>query len=288
MQSADRDLDLDQPATPERRVSASARSTLFSILGEFVYADGRPVWTSSLLYVLTGAGFSEEAARQAVARGAAAGWITGERHGRETRWSLTAATRRMFDLGTERVFAFSADPRPWDGRWLIVVISVPHAHRGARKRLYSSLHWAGLGNPAPGLWLTPHADRVDEVQRTIDALELSGFAVSAIGEPGQLGMSVDEIVRRAWDLQTVAASYGELLERFGGYRPAGGDGVLQAMLELTDEIRRLPFMDPQLPQELSPDWIGRQATVRLRELRASWYGEAHERWREIVEESSRR
>jgi phenylacetic acid degradation operon negative regulatory protein len=283
MQSAD----ADQLATPERRVNASARSTLFSVLGEFVYADGRPVWTSSLLYVLRGAGFSEEAARQAIARGAAAGWMTGERQGRETRWGLTPATKRMFDLGAERVFAFSAEPEPWDGHWLILVISIPHTHRGVRKRLYSSLHWAGLGNPAPGLWLTPHADRADEVQRVIVELELAEFAVSAIGETGQIGLSVNEIVQRAWALESVAASYQELLDRFGGYSPPEGDPVLFALIELTDAIRRLPFMDPQLPEELSPDWIGRQATIRLRELRASWYDAAHARWREIVENGVR-
>jgi len=276
-------VDHEQLAAPERRVSASARSTLFSVLGEFVYADGRPVWTSSLLYALTGAGFSEEAARQAIARGAAAGWITGERRGRETRWSLSPSTTRMFDLGTERVFAFSGSPQPWDGRWLILVISIPHTHRAVRKRLYGSLHWAGLGNPAPGLWVTPHAERADEVERAVEELGLSAFAMSAIGEAGQVGLGVDEIVRRAWDLEAVAASYQELLQRFAAHEPADGDPAMIALLELTDAIRRLPFMDPQLPEELAPDWIGREATRRLRELHDAWYGAAHARWREIVE-----
>lgn len=279
--------DADQPTTPERRVAGSARSMLFSVLGEFVYADARPVWTSALLYVLTRSGFSEEAARQAVARGASAGWITGERQGRETRWSLTPGTRRMFDLGTERVFAFNAQSESWDGRWLILAISVPQSHRSVRKRLYSSLHWAGLGNPTPGIWLTPHANRADEVRRVIDELELSEFAVSAVGEPGQIGLAVDEIVRRAWDLETVAASYEELLTRFESYTPPAGDPVMLALIELTDAIRRLPFMDPQLPYELAPDWIGRKATIRLRTLRDTWYGAAHARWREIAQDGNR-
>src|SRR5689334_22526832 len=113
----------------ERGPHPSARSMLFTILAELVHADPAPVWTASLLYVLKLAGFSEQASRQAVARGAAAGWITGEREGRETRWTLTPALRRAFDEGPKRVFALSEGDGDWDGRWLVVVTSIPQEQR---------------------------------------------------------------------------------------------------------------------------------------------------------------
>jgi phenylacetic acid degradation operon negative regulatory protein len=261
----------------------SARSMLFTVLAEFVYADTQPVWTSSLLYVLRAARFSEHAARQAVARGAAAGWITGERQGRETRWRLTAATRRMFDEGIARVFAFSSQPPVWDGRWLILMISIPQAQRTVRKKLYGALHWAGLGNPAPGLWLTPHNERAGEVRRVIADLGLEESTLAVIGEPGSIGLTPEEIVRRAWDLDGVAANYRQLLARFTQAEPEPGDPVLLAHLELTDALRRFPFVDPQLPEALLPDWIGRQATQRLTELHAGWSHASHARWREITQ-----
>jgi phenylacetic acid degradation operon negative regulatory protein len=274
---------------PDRRMQTSARTMLFSVLGEFVYREGRsPVWTSSLLYVLTGVGFSEEAARQSIARGAAAGWISGERMGRETRWSLTEATRRVFDAGSERVFAFSEPPAPWDGRWLVVSISVPHARRRVRKRLYSALSWAGLGNPAAGLWVTPHTERADEVRRVIVELGLEEYAVATVGEIGAIGLSAEDIVRRAWDLESVADSYSRLQKHFAAITPAPGDPMLFAVIELSDALRRFPFMDPQLPPELAPGWIGREAIVSLRALRDAWYEPAHRRWREIVADSEPR
>jgi phenylacetic acid degradation operon negative regulatory protein len=279
--SMEQESSLDDPRA-DNGPNVSARSMLFTVLGELVYRGSEPVWTSALLYVLMAAGFSEHAARQAIARGAAAGWIRGERVGRETRWRLTPTTRRMFDEGAERVFAFSAQRPPWDGRWLIILVSIPNPQRTLRKRLYGMLRWAGLGNPAPGLWLTPHTERVGEVERVIRELGLEHSTMSVIGEPGVIGMPEEEIVRRAWDLEDVAANYRTLMARFAAVDPLPGDPVLLAHLELTDALRRFPFIDPQLPEMLAPDWVGREATRTLTELRARWSSAAEARWREIL------
>ncbi|HET6507884.1 MAG TPA: PaaX family transcriptional regulator C-terminal domain-containing protein [Baekduia sp.] len=264
----------------------SARSTLFTILAELVHADGRPVWTASLLHVLRAAGYTEQAARQAIARGSAAGWMVGERTGRQTRWSVAPALARAFDAGPERVFALSAGDGDWDGRWLVLFISVPQEQRTARKRLYGALQWAGLGNPTPGLWLTPHTDRADEVAAVIDEAGLRASAVSFVGSLAEIGLTEAEIVERAWDLDAVAASYAALLARFGDLDPEPGDPLLLAQLELSGAIRHVPFVDPQLPEALLPGWIGRRAMRRLREVNAAWSPAAHARWREIVDETS--
>ena len=92
--------------------AGSARSQLLTVLGELVMPNGNSVWTSSLLYVLTGLGIEEQTARQAIARGAAAGWITPHRHGREVQWELTPAGRRLIDQGAERVYSMSGESSP--------------------------------------------------------------------------------------------------------------------------------------------------------------------------------
>jgi phenylacetic acid degradation operon negative regulatory protein len=278
----------DPLLAPEERVQGSARSLLFTILGELVHPDPRPVWTASLLYVLKRAGFSEQAARQAIARGVTAGWMTSERRGRETRFSLTPALNRSFDEGIRRVFAYTADAESWDGRWLVLFISIPNEQRTVRKRLYSALRWAGLGNPAPGVWVTPHTERQQEVERVIAELDLRESVVSVVGEPAPIGLSESELVRRAWDLADVAASYEELLRRFRGVEPEPGDPTLLAHLELAGAVRHFPFVDPQLPEALAPHWIGREAMQWSGELSASWSKPAHARWREIVADTSPR
>jgi phenylacetic acid degradation operon negative regulatory protein len=272
----------DERFLPEQPAFPSARSMLFTILGGLVFADPEPVWTSSLLYVMKAGGFTEQAARQAIARGAAAGWITAGRWGRETRWTLGPELITMFEEGKERVFAFSDEPAPWDGQWLVVITSIPHEQRTVRKKLYGALRWAGLGNPTPGIWLTPHVDRAAEVDRVISELDLRSSTLSFVGQPAAIGLSDAEIIERAWDLEEVAATYDELLARFSRLDPEPGDEVLLAHLELTSALRHFPFIDPQLPETLIPDWIGREATRRLRELNAGWAVAAQSRWRGIV------
>jgi phenylacetic acid degradation operon negative regulatory protein len=272
---------VDPQPSPEQPVHGSARSLLFTVLGELVHPDPRPVWTASLLYVLKRAGFSEQAARQAIARGMAAGWMIGERRGRETRFRLTPELNRSFDEGVRRVYAF-ANPHDWDGRWLVLFISIPNEQRMVRKRLYSAFQWAGLGNPAPGVWLTPHTERLQEVERVVVELGLRESVVSVVGEPVPIGLSQSELVRRAWDLAGVAASYEDLRARFRDVHPEPGDPVLLAHLELAGAIRHFPFVDPQLPEALLPRWIGREVTTWSQALGAEWSEAAHARWREIV------
>ncbi len=255
---------------------------LFTILGALVFADSEPVWTSSLLYVMRAGGITEQAARQAIARGAAAGWLTGGRWGRETRWTLGPELIAMFEEGTDRVFAFSDEPAPWTGEWLVVIITIPHQQRMVRKKLYGALRWAGLGNPTPGIWLTPHIDRAAEVDRVIAQLDLRSSTLSFVGRPASIGLHDAEIIERSWDLEQVATTYEELLARFSRLDPEPGDEVLLAHLELTSALRHFPFIDPQLPEALTPGWIGREATRRLRDLNAGWSVGAQARWRAIA------
>jgi phenylacetic acid degradation operon negative regulatory protein len=136
------------------------------------------------------------------------------------------------------------------------------------------------------VWLTPHATRLPEVHQLIDELELGDCTVSITGTPTSIGLTEAEVVGRAWGLSEVAASYGELLTRFDAYRPAEGDEVLLAKLELAGAVRHFPFVDPQLPEALAPGWIGRRAMTRLTELADEWRPAAHARWRAIVAQTS--
>ena len=110
--------------------------------------------------------------------------------------------------------------------------------------------------------------------------------IFASGERWPIGPVRKEIVRRAWDLDEVTARYQQLLVRFSGMAPEPGDPLLFTHVQLVSEWQRFPFLDPQLPAELCPDWIGRRAAVVFRQLRAQWYDDAQARWREVVKETS--
>jgi phenylacetic acid degradation operon negative regulatory protein len=262
----------------------SARSLLLTILGEFVYPGEQLVWTSTLLHVLTGMGVEEKTARQAIARGAAAGWITPGRSGREVCWHLTSTGRQLIGEGTERVESLSADSTTWNGCWLILIITIPESSRAVRRRLYSSLNWTGFGNPTPGIWVSPHPEREEEARRIIDGLHLSSSTFSFVGSCASIGLSDRDLVERAWNLGAVEEYYEEILDQFKGLQPQEDDSILFKHVQLVNQWQRFPFIDPQLPNALlPPDWIGRRAAVLFREQRAAWHDAAHARWHELAD-----
>jgi phenylacetic acid degradation operon negative regulatory protein len=262
--------------------AASTRSLLLTVLGEFVLPSGEPVWTATLLRVLGGLGVEEKSARQAISRAAADGWIVARREGRRVRWALTAPGHRLLTEGAERIYSFGAGGHSWDGRWLIVIASIPESHRKLRHQLHTRLAWAGFGNPTAGLWISPHPEREAEVKQVMADLDISSTAFSFTGPFAAIGSEAD-LVARAWDLDDVAAHYEAFLDRFSGVRPRPGDPMLHAQIWLVHEWRRFPFLDPQLPDALlPPGWIGRRARRVFEELHTAWRDEARRRWAEIA------
>src|SRR5580692_10801794 len=165
----------EQPPTLLRRHAAgtdSARSVLFTVLGELVLPTGGEAWTSAFIDVFGRLGVEEKAARQALMRTAADNWLTSERVGRRTVWRLTPAAMRLLRDGTERIFGFTAVAADWDGRWTIVIARTPETERAARHMIRTRLRWAGFGNVAPGVWISPRSDRDDEVREILDEAAL--------------------------------------------------------------------------------------------------------------------
>lgn len=266
--------------------TGSARSILLTVLGELVYPNEQPVWTSSLLYMLVGMGIEQRTARQAISRASGSGWITGHREGREVCWELTPSGKHLIEEGAKRVYSLHADAEPWDGNWLVLLVTISESQRSVRKMLYTALDWEGFGNPTPGVWVSPHSDREAQAQRVIDELDLRPSTLAFVGQARAIGQTEQELVSSAWDLNAVISEYEELLIRYSGLQPTPGDPLLFTHLRLVNEWQRFPFMDPQLPAELLPDWIGRRAAVMFHQLRTAWYDDAQARWHEVAKETS--
>ena len=114
--------------------SPAARSLLLTVLRKYVLPGAGHVWQETLVAALASLGYTEHAARQAVFRSTRDGWLQTERHGRRARMWLTGAGRRLLTTGAERIYSFG-QARPWDGRWLIVMLHVPEERRSVRHQL---------------------------------------------------------------------------------------------------------------------------------------------------------
>lgn len=264
-----------------RHHQSSARSMLLTVLGEHVLPSDEPAWTSALLHVMGGLGVEEKSGRQALARMAADGWIVSARSGRRVRWSLTRRGRELLTEGAERIYAFGRDREPWDGRWVVLIATVPEARRELRHRLRTGLTWAGFGSPVPGVWVSPHATREAEAKQVVEGLGLDVAVFSFNGPYAGIG-SERTLVEQAWHLGELAAHYQEFIQEFAGMRPEPGDPVLLAQVRLVHEWRRFPMLDPRLPLELSPpNWIGVRAANVFNDLHDTWLAGARRRWDEL-------
>lgn len=246
----------------------AARSILLTVLGEYLLPRGEAVWQETLVAALGALGYTEQAARQALARSVRDGWLESERHGRRARVRLTAGTAELLRSGAERIYSFG-EPWEWDGDWLMVVLRVPEARRDVRHQLRTQLAWAGLGSLGGGVWLTPHVDREAELEalvRTESAAEVVSFRgrIGSLGEPRR-------VAEVAWDLDAVIAQYDSFISQFGRLRPSSASACFRAQTELVHEWRRFPFLDPDLPADLlKPRWPRRRAHDLFRERHDRW------------------
>lgn len=261
----------------ERR-AASARSLLLTLLGEFVLPRHAPVWTATVVDAMADLGIEEKAARQALARTAAEGFLTPEKVGRRTRWVLTKDGTRLLEEGAARIYGFLGDRKSWDGRWLVLAVTVPESQRQLRHRLRTRLTWAGLGSPAPGLWVVPDATRVDEVATIVSELGIEGSALSWVGPSAGIG-DPDAVIAAAWSLKEVADAYSEFVETFRSRSARRDEQAFVAQVELVQAWRRFPFVDPRLPGELLPgDWPGDAAHRVFHRQHTRWHEAAQRRW----------
>ncbi len=258
--------------------SDTARGLLMTVMGEYLLPSGGRAWTSNFIDVMDRLDVEPGTTRQALARTQAAGWLTSERAGRHSRWQLTPDGERLLTEGTKRIYEFAGPPADWDRRWLVVLASVPERDRAARHLLRNRLRWAGMGSPAPRVWVGTDVSRKSEVE---EALEMGGVADSAqvfVAEHLD-DARVAMMVQQAWDLGTIGEEYERFIARFSSTK---APDPLRRLIELVHAWRRFPWRDPGLPGRLVPrGWKGARAAALFHDRHARWSPGATEEWERI-------
>jgi phenylacetic acid degradation operon negative regulatory protein len=273
------------PTTSRRREvgSVSARSLLLTVLGEFVHPRRETVWTATVLEALGMLGVEEKSARQALTRAASEGLVTSTRHGRRVLWALTPSGAALLEEGTRRIYGFLRERHPWDGRWLVLTVPIPETQRQLRHRLRTRLTWLGLGSPTSGLWVTPDAGKHRDVHAVVRDLGLTDHAFAWVGAASGIG-DENRLLADAWDLADVEDRYLAFLEEFESRRAHGPAEAFLAQVEMVQEWRRFPFLDPDLPaQLLDHDWPGERAASTFHDQHARWHQQAQAEWERMDE-----
>jgi phenylacetic acid degradation operon negative regulatory protein len=263
----------------------SARALLVGVLGAYVLPRGEPVWTATLVSALEALGVEARAARQAVNRTAADGWLVGESVGRYTRWSLSPAGRRLLESAYSRLGRSLHPDRPWDGRFLLVSVTGTWPDRQVRHRLAAGLDFEGFGCLDPGLWVSADQRAEAGARVVLDELGLTDQALFFAAVPTETSLTPAEVVARAWDLESAAAAHEAFLADFADAEPADERESFALRTRLAHEWRHLLSVDPALPPELlPPNWAGARAKARFQELHARWAGAAESYYVRLADE----
>ncbi|MCX7896548.1 MAG: phenylacetic acid degradation operon negative regulatory protein PaaX [Rhodocyclaceae bacterium] len=260
-----------------RQTRIRTTSLIVTLFGDVVVPHGGRIWLGSLITLLAPLGISERLVRTSVFRLTQEGWLSAQPHGRRANYELTSAGRRRFDEASRHIYASHAPQ--WDRRWRLLLV-VGELTVQERDALRHALFWQGFGRLDAATFIHPSAD----LSAAFDALVAEGLAAL----PGKLAPLIAaeshfefsagsrELVRRAWDLSTLATDYTAFvaaylpilaeLRRHRGHELAPQEAFLLRLL-LIHDYRRLLLRDPELPDVLLPqDWPGQQARLLTREL----------------------
>lgn len=266
-----------QQQTPVR-----ASSLIITLYGDAIEPHGGTVWLGSLIQLLEPMGINERLIRTSIFRLTKENWLTAEKVGRRSYYSLTGTGRRRFDKAFKRVY--SAGPPAWDGAWCLVMLGQLSSEK--RKQVREELEWQGFGALSPVLLGCPRCDRND-LNATLSDLGVADDTIVFETTPQQVSASraLRVQVKESWSIEELAAHYSEFIQLFRPLWQAlreqprlDPQECFLARVLLVHEYRKLLLRDPQLPDELLPgDWEGRAARQLCRNIYRLIYAEA-EQW----------
>lgn len=241
----------------------SARSLLVTVLGDSVRPVTKTLWLSSLFELAAPFGFSERLVRTSMFRLASEGWVSNERVGRRSRYSLTLLAARESEDADRRIY--TRDRGAWDGSWTFAVLDTPQMPAPERDRIARYLRWHGFVALGRGLLASPSVTvpSLHELLRLVEPVSIVPIGRVELDDLDRLvdgGFFAD-----AFRTDDTEAAYQAFLARYEFWHGQDLEGVapldaygLRTML--VHEFRRIRLRAPDVPAELLPsDWVGDRA-----------------------------
>lgn len=245
-------------------------SLLVTILGDAIAPRGGMIALASLIQLARPFGLTERLVRTSIGRLANEQWVSSERSGRSSFYSLTSNGKARFAEATQRIYG--ALPHSWDGEWTLII--VPPSLKKQRDSLREELSWLGFGQLTTGVFVHP-THKEDTIRARLAELESTGELIVIQG--ARVAQTSDvNLVSMGWDFGELARRYKRFLDMFSplddGLRaaaaPAGETAFILRTL-LLHEYRKIHLRDPLLPASLLPqNWAGTDAHELCRRLYA--------------------
>lgn len=271
------------------------QSAMLTLYGDYLLDRGREIGIGSLIILFGNFGLSEQAVRSAVSRMCQAGLLKvrsrGKSRARKSYYSLTPSGYSLLTKGVQRVFV--RKDNNWDGTWNIVTYSIPEQERTRRNTLRRELIWMGYGALGGATMISPY-DLTREVIELAEKLGVTEYI--RIFQAKQQGFTdAKKLISICWDLSRIHKMYASFITKYQprfeewSRRIEAGE-VVEACeyfverFALIHEYRKLPFYDPDLPEELLPeDWLRSKAAALFQKYHDLLTEKANEYFNSVVE-----
>lgn len=241
---------------------------IFTIYGDYIRHYGNKIWIGSLIRLLKEFGHNEQSVRVAVSRMMKQGWIDSEKKGNKSYYFLTLRGETRMEEAAVRIFKLM--PNDWDGKWRMLMYTIPEEKRQIRDELRKELLWSGFGSFSNGCWISPN-NLEKEVNLLIEKYEIQShvdFFVSSYKGPQE----DKSLVEKSWPLQEIEGKYQEFITTYSKQYIVHQSMISKGQLtdeecfvertKLVHEYRKFLFTDPGLPRELLPEiWNGNHAAL---------------------------
>lgn len=252
---------------------------IFTIYGDYIRHYGGEIWIGSLIKLLKEFGHNEQSVRAAISRMHKQGWVSSRKVKNKSLYFLTPQGKERMEEAATRIFKLKGSE--WDGKWRMLIYSIPENKRGIRDELRKELLWSGFGSIANSVWISPN-DLTKQVYILIDKYNIREFVHYFITEYDGPHEN-QRLVQDCWNLEEINDKYREFIEKFqpkfledSEKIKSGEMNHAQCFVErtkLVHEYRKFLFIDPGLPEELLPaQWLGTEAA----DLFSSYYKELAE------------
>ena len=251
---------------------------IVTVYGLYAREHGGVLAVSDLIRLLSDLGVESAGVRSSVSRLKKRGVLVSLKHGGSAAYSLAPGLEEVFKAGDERIFSPRRAEEGDD--WILTSFSVPESQRHLRHKLRTILTRMGCGQVSPGLWIAP-GSLAGEIGQQLDRAGLMEYV--DLFKAAHLGESnVREKVGHWWDLPALDALYSDFLVRHEDVLRRWSEGrseqaetpeqLRQSFIDYVPTVtqwRRLPYLDPGLPEKYLPEgWSGIAAEALFADVHA--------------------
>lgn len=256
-------------ATMQPKAAMQPKAQILDIYGTFVRDFGGWISVKALVELMGDLDTEPQAVRSATSRMKRRGMLEPDRRGRRAGYRLTEASEQILRDGDSRIFRTDGDTV--GPAWVVAFFSVPEAQRNKRHAIRSQLGRLGFAQDPTGAWFAPAAV-APETRRTLGRHDLSSYVSLWRGD--YFGFAeMSELVAGAWDLAAIRGHYDGFIALARGIAANVTDpDPRQAFvdyLKMVSAWRPLPYLDPGLPDDVTPDgWPRNEAREIFGQLNA--------------------